>query len=140
MIEKCLLFIDYVYFFLLFFRLYSIFAAPPPDPSLSPSNCSPILHYVYKCLCSESVSHQVSQTILELTLNLIKPLKEDTSEEQEIDEEEEEVIMEMSEPFEFGLDLLRPFMPTLLSYLSSVIRDKKYKEGKVQLEFNLLSR
>lgn len=86
------------------------------------------------------MSHQVSQTILELTLNLIKPLKEDTSEEQEMDEEEEEVIMEMSEPFEFGLDLLRPFMPTLLSYLSSVIRDKKYKEGKVQLEFNLLSR
>ena len=89
-------------------------------------------------MSSETVSLTVSQTILQLTLNLLKPLKEE--EEQEEEEEEEEESMEVvSEPFELGLTLLRPFIPSLLSYLSSVIREKGIKEGKVQLEFKLLS-
>lgn len=49
--------------------------------------------------------------------------------------------MEVSEPFLLGLGLVQPFLPTLLLYLSGVIkRRQQTKEDKSQLEFELLSR
>ena len=103
---------------------------------------------MYQCLLTENISSKVSHTILELTLNLIKG--EEEEEEFESDDEDgfvnhtvdDFIPLEDSPPL--GLKLVKHFVPILLQYLSSVIKNKSKQQTKVeenlQLEFNVLSR
>ena len=103
---------------------------------------------MYQCLFTENISSKVSHTILELTLNLIKG--EEEEEEFESDDEDgfvnhtvdDSIPLEDSPPL--GLKLVKHFVPILLQYLSSVIKNKSKQQTKVeenlQLEFNVLSR
>ena len=131
------------------FRLHYLFTSTVPSYlSLSSTTLFPILHFVYQCLLNKNISSKVSHTILELTLNLIKG--EEEEEEFENDNEDGFVnhtvddCIPLEDPSPLGLELVKHFVPILLQYLSSVIRNNSKQQSKVednlQLEFDVLSR
>ena len=131
------------------FRLHYLFTSTVPSClSLSSTTLFPILHFVYQCLLSENISSKVSHTILELTLNLIKGEEEEEEFENDNEDgfvnhtEDDSFPLEDSPPL--GLELVKHFVPILLQYLSSVIKNKIKHQNKaeenLQLEFDVLSR
>lgn len=112
-------------------RLYYLFSSPLPNVlngTCDTSDC-PILHFVYKCLFTDGISSEVSRVILELTVNLIA---------QDKNEMDEDVSLNDEPTCELGMELLKPFIPTILMYLRSIIKIKQ-SGILLQLGFQVLS-
>lgn len=118
-----------------------------------PKNGSAILHYVYSCLSAHKVSSKVCSCVMELTINLLSDSDSATEEQVKVVEgpldnsetDESGNGMEV-ENTTSGPDLVLPFIPMLLSYMSTVIEreGRKVKQGResasLQLEFTVISR
>ena len=130
--------------FQFFYRLHYLFRPHPPlslcTPSSSSSSSS-ILHYVFLCLSNNKVTSKVSRVILELVLHLMGQKLPDESNE---DDHTSQLNVSLpQESHTLGLEILKPFMPMLLQYITTVITRKSNKraseEGSSQLEFEVLS-
>lgn len=117
--------------------------SPAPSPPTSPS--SHILHHVFQCLFTDRVSSNVVNVILQITLNLTgdafvtRQEGEECGEEFEEGEMEVDSVKESHKPCAESLELIKPFVPSLLKYLSGAIRRSSTKDC-LQLEFDVLSR
>ena len=118
-------------------------------------NSSAILHYVYSCLFAQKVSPKVCSCILAMTVNLLSDWELTETDEQEM---KAKLTMEVTKndvgtdengtrmDVAHGPDLVLPFIPILLGYMSIVIEG----EGKrvrvaseptsLHLEFTVISR
>lgn len=118
--------------------------SPAPSPPTSPSS-SHILHHVFQCLFTDRVSSNVVNVILQITLNLTgdafvtRQEGEECGEEFEEGEMEVDSVKESHKPCAESLELIKPFVPSLLKYLSGAIRRSSTKDC-LQLEFDVLSR
>ena len=119
-------------------------------------NGSALLHYVYSCLFAQKVSPKVCSCIMELTVNLLSDWDKLTvTDEQEqktkevmqndVRTDESEARMDIGNRTQ-GSDLVLPFIPMLLGYMSAVIESER-KRMKVTsepinlcLEFTVISR
>ena len=128
--------------FQFFCRLHYLFRPQPPLSLCTPSSSSSsILHYVFLCLSNDKVTSKVSRVILELVLHLMGQKLPDESNE---DDHTSQLNVSLpQESHALGLEILKPFMPMLIQYITTVITRKSNRraneEGGSQLEFEVLS-
>ena len=113
---------------------------PSSDSSPDPRPTS-ILYFVLQILEVGKAAQPVIQVVLQIVLDLIGSFESGAESEMECvhDDPTWESSVE-------GLEILRPFIPLVLDYLSGAIKRKQLKQGDVdrngsiQLEFEVLSR
>ena len=103
-----------------------MFDSSLPDTYNQSLKC-PILHFLYQCLFNDGVSTDVCSMILELTINIVKH-----------DESDEEMSADDGTTMQLGTELIKPFVPTLMMYLRSIVKSKQQKM-LLQLAFQILS-
>lgn len=118
---------------------------PPTESEASPDR-TVLLYYVFQCLFSPGVSPKVSNTVLELTLNLLGDSHGPSPHAMET-----AASVDTAEPAAGGssvgegVGLVSRFIPTLLMYLGQRVKavgEKADSHGQtgLQLEFTVLSR
>jgi U3 small nucleolar RNA-associated protein 20 len=105
-------------------RLHYLFSSTYPNGMDVSNGDSSILHFIYQCLSSPGVSVDVSIVILELTLYLIGILKYDDND---------------GDGDGDGDEYVKPFIPSLLSCVRSVIKDKQQDGPLLEYSFQLLT-